>query len=86
MLEPKQADAQKSADDGTDQAVSAIEPGIIHIASHSKNRPNAGESGIAPGKHIDKRHKRGRQSGFYASLAHPRDFGVDGTMIFPHVK
>ena len=47
MFHPKGEQANKTANNGADQAVPAMLPGILQVATHTKNSADTGKSRVA---------------------------------------
>ena len=72
QVNPEEGHAQKPADGGAEEAVSAVELGIFQIAAHAEDGADAGEGGTAVQKIVDQSTERGGQSRL--DIAHS-DFG-----------
>ena len=69
-VEAEQQHAHKAADDGAEEAVAAVEPGIAHAVAHTENRADTGEGGIAIHQEVNKRAQRGCQRRFDIPLSY----------------
>ena len=50
QIEPEQDDADQAADNGTEEAVSAIELGVLQVAAHTEDSADTGERRTSVGK------------------------------------
>ena len=60
QVDAEQGHAQKAADDGAEETVSAVEPGVVHIGTHVEDGTDAGKGGIAVQKIVDESAERQR--------------------------
>ncbi len=68
-VEAEKRHADESAEDGSEQTVSAEQPGGAHVIAHSEHCADAGKGGIAVEKKVDKGNQSRRKSGLYIAHA-----------------
>lgn len=77
-----QTKPDKSANDGAEEAVSAVKTGLPHVAAHAEDGPDTGKGGITPGnKGIEQSGKKAGEGGFQASESETWDGSVNRSMI-----
>ena len=67
-IQPEQQHAQHAADDGAEETVAAVQPGVAHIAAHAEDGADAGEGGVAADDKIKQRAQRCREGGLDIAL------------------
>ena len=76
QIDTVDADAQEPADHGAEQAVAAVEPGVLHVGPHAEDGADAGKGRVAAQKVVDQGAQGGGEGGFHVALAH-----VDGERL-----
>ena len=52
-VEPEQGHTQKAADDGADETVAPLLPGVAHVAAHAIDGADAGKGGVPADEKVE---------------------------------
>ena len=69
QVNPVEPDAEETADNGAEQAVSAVELGVVHIRSHAEDGADTGKGRIAVQEKVNQGAERGGEGGFEVAQA-----------------